>query len=160
MAYFHAVTYWAFNLCQGLKVSSQSQGAWQLHWNLKFPMEFAHSSRNSRPVAVGVNPWSAKYCSLKNLLRCLIPLSRRIVTIVCPGPKSWATLTAPTQFMADELPTNSPSFLSKNLNYVPNKLRSDNLDFRIQFCKMKWQLSGNYEIRLPFIAQNILNICG
>ena len=71
--------------------------------------------RNSKPVAVGVNPCSAKYWLLKNLLKCRIPLSHKIVTIVWPGPKSLATLIAPTQFIADELPINKPSFLKRNL---------------------------------------------
>nr|GLL17644.1 putative late blight resistance protein homolog R1B-16 [Ipomoea trifida] len=36
------------------------------------------------------------------------------------GPNARATLTAPTQFMADELPTNSPSFFNRYLMSINN----------------------------------------
>lgn len=66
-------------------------------------------------MAEGVNPCSAKYTGFWNLLRWRAPLSQSIVTMVWPGPSKRATRTAPTQFIAEELPINSPSFLSKNL---------------------------------------------
>lgn len=74
--------------------------------------------RKSSPVAEGVKPCWDRYWSLKNLLWCLIPLSQRIVTIVWPGPIFCAILTAPTQFIAEELPRKSPSFFSRNLTNV------------------------------------------
>jgi hypothetical protein len=39
----------------------------------------------------------------------LWPPSHKMVTMVCPGPSCLATLTAPTQFVAADDPTNRPS---------------------------------------------------
>jgi len=44
----------------------------------------------------------------QNLVRWRCPLSHSTVTIVWPGPIRRAAFTAPTQFMADELPTKMP----------------------------------------------------
>lgn len=38
----------------------------------------------------------------------LLPLSHRMVTTWCPGPNCLAASTAPTQFIAEEQPTNNP----------------------------------------------------
>lgn len=53
-----------------------------------------------------------------------MPLSHKIVTIMWPGPRDCATLTAPTQFIAEELPTKSPSFFNRNLNVRSSSIRS------------------------------------
>ena len=51
---------------------------------------------------------AARNSGLYSLLMERCPLSHRMVTIVCPGPSSLAIRTTPTQFIAEEEPTNRP----------------------------------------------------
>mmetsp|Transcript_7302 Transcript_7302/g.19552 ORF Transcript_7302/g.19552 Transcript_7302/m.19552 type:complete len:232 (+) Transcript_7302:46-741(+) len=66
-----------------------------------------------RPCAVGVKPCWARYSELWNFDRWRAPPSHKMVAMIWPGPSARAILTAPTQFIADELPMNRPSFRSR-----------------------------------------------